>query len=228
MHTRARSIFLLIVMLSGSGIALALRPTHRIADTGPKLVLENIVPTQFAGWKIDTRLIPVSVTPDVQEQLNILYDQTLSRTYISNEGRQVMLSIAYGGDQSGDKTQVHRPEFCYAAQGFQLSNVFESEINVDASFLPVRRLLAVKGNQREPITYWITIGDQVTLPGIDRKLIQLRYGITGKIPDGMLIRVSSIDQNSSTAYQLQDRFVRDLLAAISEQDRIRMAGHSIH
>ena len=158
------------------------------------------------------------------EQLDALYDQTLTRTYINSKGQRIMLSIAYGGDQSGDKAQVHRPEFCYAAQGFQLSSNFESQIRTESGTLPVRRLKAVQGKRNEPITYWITVGDNVTLPGLGRKLIQLRYGLTGKVPDGMLVRVSSIDQDTANAYQVQDRFISDMLAAVNEQDRIRVAG----
>lgn len=223
-----RNLILLVLMLCAVGMAIAMRPTQKIADQGPKINLEQMFPMQFADWTVDPSIMPVAVNPGVQEQLDILYEQTLSRTYINSNGHRVMLSIAYGGDQSGDKTQVHRPEFCYDAQGFQLKNKFENEIAYPGGVLPVRRLEAVQGNRNEPITYWITVGDNVTLPGIGRKLIQMRYGITGKVPDGMLVRVSSIDPNATKAYQLQDQFVRDMLAAISEQDRVRVAGRLIY
>ena len=223
-----RSLVLLVLMLATFGLALALKPTHKIADQGPRLDLEKMIPKQFADWKVDPSVTPIDVSPDVKEKLDAIYDQTLSRTYIDGKGHRIMLSIAYGGDQSGDKTQVHRPEFCYAAQGFQLSDSFESQINIAGGVLPVRRILAVQGSRHEPITYWITIGDNVTLPGFSRKLIQLRYGITGKVPDGMLVRVSSIDPSTANAYQLQDRFVRELLAVVDEQDRVRVAGRIIH
>ncbi|HEU4708706.1 MAG TPA: EpsI family protein, partial [Methylophilaceae bacterium] len=90
--------------------------------------------------------------------------------------------------------------------------------------LPVRRLLAVQGRRNEPITYWITIGDQATLPGLKRKLQQIGYGLTGKIPDGMLVRVSSISSQTGSAYQLQEKFIRDMLQNMDTQDRLRVAG----
>ncbi|MEF8723238.1 MULTISPECIES: exosortase-associated protein EpsI, B-type [Candidatus Accumulibacter] len=222
-----RNVLLLALMLAASGLAMALRPTEKIADQGARMDIARIFPEQFADWRVAPGIVPALVSPDVKEKLDALYDQTLSRTYVNDDGQRIMLSIAYGGDQSGDKTQVHRPEFCYAAQGFQLSNNRESQITTESGVLPVRRLEAVQGSRNEPITYWITIGDEVTLPGLGRKLIQLRYGLTGKVPDGMLVRVSSIDQDVSKAYQLQDHFVRDMLAAINAQDRIRVAGRLI-
>lgn len=40
----------------------------------------------------------------------------------------------------------------------------------------------------------------------------------------MLVRVSSIDDSTVTAYGLHDRFVLDLLATLTYGDRVRLAG----
>ena len=224
MNLLRKSLLLFALMFAASAAAVVLRPTQKIAEQGPKVELEAMIPKRFADWQVDPGIVPIAASPDVQAKLDEIYNQLLSRTYINSKGQRIMLSIAYGGDQSGDKTQVHRPEYCYSAQGFQLSDVKEEQLSTSHGLLPVRRLHATQGNRNEPITYWITIGDNVTLPGLGRKLIQLRYGLTGKVPDGMLVRVSSIDQSTASAYQLQDRFVSDMLAAINEQDRVRVAG----
>jgi EpsI family protein len=221
----ARALVLLLVMVIALGLSVVLRPTARMAMAAPPIDLETAIPSEFANWRIDPGMVPVSVAADVQSKLDAIYDQLLSRTYVNDKGQRIMLSIAYGGDQSSDKSQVHRPEYCYKAQGFQLSDVFESRLNTKQGELPVRKLLARQGARNEPITYWITIGDQVTLPGLGRKVAQLSYGLTGKVPDGMLVRVSSIDDNNSRAYELQEHFVTDMLAAIDEAHRVRVAGH---
>jgi len=228
MKPGVRNLILLLLMLASSGLAIALKPTQRVADHRPRMLLEELIPQQFGDWKIDPFLTPVSVTPDVQQRLDAIYDQTLARAYVNSHGQRIMLSIAYGGDQSSDKTQVHRPEFCYAAQGFQLSKSFENGVATDAGILPARRLAATQGARHEPITYWITVGDQVALPGLSRKLLQIRYGITGRVPDGMLVRVSSISDQDASAYALHDEFIKDLLAATSADDRVRLAGRSTH
>ena len=123
MNLWLRNFILLTLMLAASAGAVALRPTQKIADQGPRLDLEKLFPEQFANWRIAPGIVPIAVSPDVQEKLDAIYDQTLSRTYVNGDGQQIMLSIAYGGDQSGDKTQVHRPEFCYAAQGLSLIHI---------------------------------------------------------------------------------------------------------
>jgi EpsI family protein len=211
-------------MAAAAVLAVALKPTTRLADQRPPLVLEKIVPADFGGWQVDKSIVPVTVSPDVQSKLDVIYNQTLNRTYINANGQRVMLSIAYGGDQSGDGTQVHRPEFCYAAQGFQLTRNVVGDLATRYGALPVRRLMAVQGRRNEPITYWVTVGDKATVPGLRRKLSQLAYGLTGKVPDGMLVRVSSIDADTRNAYGLQQSFIDAMLGAMPPQDRVRIAG----
>ncbi len=46
-----------------------------------------------------------------------LYNQSLARLYVNAAGEGVMLVIAYGNTQS-DSLQLHRPEVCYPAFGF--------------------------------------------------------------------------------------------------------------
>lgn len=212
------------LMMTSAALAVALMPSERMAEERPPIALEKIVPRQFGDWRIDDTMVPVSVSADVQERLDEIYSQTLSRTYANDQGQRIMLSIAYGADQSGDGNQVHRPEFCYTAQGFQLLSSRVGQLVTQYGVLPVRRLLAVQGPRNEPITYWITIGDKATLPGLQRKLNQLRYGLTGVVPDGMLVRVSSINPDTDSAYELQAAFVRDLLASMEPQARMRAAG----
>jgi hypothetical protein len=46
----------------------------------------------------------------------------------------------------------------------------------------------------------------------------LKLVLRGKIADGALIRVSTIGLPDEIAYPLQDRFIRDLLAAVAPDD----------
>jgi len=223
-YLNLRMLVIGALMIGAAGLALAMKPTHMLAEGIAKISLEDMIPKQFADWRVDPAIAPVVPDPALQANLDKLYNQTLARTYVNGRGERIMLSIAYGGDQSGDSTQVHRPEFCYAAQGFQLLYNVVDALGTQYGELPVRRLIATQGARKEPITYWITIGDKATLPGIGRKLMQIRYGLTGKVPDGMLVRVSSIGGDTRREYELQNRFINELLAATSPSDRVRLIG----
>jgi EpsI family protein len=218
-----KPILLAVLMFIAAGLTIAATPRQRMADLGPKLDLEQIVPEAIGDWRIDRSIIPVVPAPDVQAKLDQIYNQTLARTYVDKQGNRVMLSIAYGGDQS-DAMRAHRPEVCYAAQGFQIVRSTLSRVATQFGELPVKRLIATKGTRQEPITYWIVVGDNIVLDGLQQKLAQLRYGLTGKIPDGVLVRVSTIDANSEHSFQVQDRFLNTLVSAIEGEVRARIAG----
>ncbi len=218
------SVFMALLMVSSAALAVALKPDHRLVDELPPLSLEDAIPKSFGEWRVDTSIVPIDPSPDLQANLDEIYSQLLARTYVNGNGERIMLSIAYGADQSGDGSQVHRPEFCYTAQGFQVMANNVGSLVTQYGTLPVRRLLAVQGRRNEPITYWITVGDKATLPGLSRKVEQLAYGLTGKIPDGMLVRVSSISPKSDSAYQLQEKFIRDMLQSMDTTNRLRVAG----
>jgi EpsI family protein len=211
------------LMFAASAAAVALRPTHKLAEAGPRVDLEAMIPKAFGDWRIDESIVPVLPSPDVQAKLDKIYNQTLARTYINSQGQRIMLSIAYGGDQS-DAMQVHKPEVCYAAQGFQVKTVSLGQLATEYGALPIKRLMATLGGRFEPITYWITIGDQAISAGYKQKLAQLKYGLTGSVPDGMLVRASSIDRDELNAYELQEGFLRDMLDAMAQADRVRIAG----
>lgn len=217
-------LFMAALMLAASVSAVVLRPTEKLADMGPKVNLEAMVPKQFGEWRIDETIVPLLPAPDVQAKLDKIYNQTLARTYVNGRGQRIMLSIAYGGDQS-DAMQVHLPEVCYAAQGFQVRKSVDGGIEVLDREVSVRRLTATLGGRIEPITYWITVGDEVVNSGVKRKLAQLTYGLTGSVPDGFLVRASSIGRESE-AYVVHDAFLREMVLSLTPPARDRLIGRS--
>jgi EpsI family protein len=218
-----KNLIIGLCMFAAAGMALALKPTHKVADAGPKIDLEVLIPKTFGNWKIDETIVPLLIDPETQAKLDKIYNQVLTRTYVNADGDRIMLSIAYGGDQT-DTMAVHKPEVCYPAQGFQILKNTTSTFSADEGSIPVKRLVATQGARIEPITYWTTVGDKVAVSGVKWKLQQLKYGLTGKIPDGLLFRISSIQSDETKAYQTQDAFTRDLLKAMSPSGRQRIIG----
>ncbi len=212
-----------LLMFAGAGLALVMTPTKKITSESDKVNLEKMIPESFGGWKIDTSIVPVLPNPELLAKLEKIYNQTLARTYINSKGLRVMLSIAYSDDQN-EGMNIHRPEICYPAQGFDILKTVAAELVTQYGKLPVTRLLAQQRARSEPITYWVIVGDRITYFGLAHKLAQLRYGLTGKVADGMLVRVSSIDRDENGAYQLQQEFLEAMLAGMSEKDRVRIAG----
>ncbi len=89
-----------------------------------------------------------------------IYEQVLNRTYTNSRRQRIMLTIAYGSNQR-DTVRIHRPEACYAAQGFVVTPPVNDQLELGSGqghLLPVRRLVASAGPRYEPITYWTVIG----------------------------------------------------------------------
>lgn len=215
---RRKALLAGALMACGYAGAVTLRPTRHLADMRPKVNLETLFPSKFGVWAVDDRMPVQLVSPDTAALLSKIYNQTLSRTYVSPDGIRIMLSVAYGGDQS-DATRVHRPEVCYPAQGFQIMANSTGTMDVRSHSIPVRRLVARQGNRNEPITYWIVVGDTATVTSTDQKIVQLSYGLNGIVPDGVLMRVSSIDQDERQAFELQHKFVNDMFLALAPAQR---------
>lgn len=213
-----------VLMTSAAAIATVMTPTRRIVDTLPKLDIEAAIPQRFGDWQIDTRSGGGVVNPQQTELLNQLYSQIVSRTYVNSEGYRIMLSIAYGEDQR-DGNQLHYPEVCYPAQGFQVTSNRKATLETTLGNIPVKRLESHLSKQRyEPITYWTTIGNQALTGGTTKKLAEMRYGLRGEIPDGLLFRLSSIDRDSAIAFSKQAQFVEQLLPTLAPEVRVRLAG----
>jgi EpsI family protein len=220
---RIHALIVFVLMAGTLLVAHAWRPTVHMADSRAKVDLEQMFPREFGDWKTDTRLPVQLVSPDVAQLLASIYNQTLTRTYINSKGDRIMLSVAYGGDQS-DATRAHRPEVCYPAQGFQIIDGQKAVIDTISHPLPVQQLVAKAGGRIEPISYWVTVGDRTAVSGTQQKLAQLRYTTRGVIPDGMLVRVSNINANYAVSYALHGQFVRQMSSAMPQQTLARVMG----
>ena len=207
------------------GVAVAAPLLKPVRAEGPALDLQVLVPQAFGDWSIDPAVAPVSLTPDVQQKLDRIYNETLSRTYVNAAGEQMMLTMAYGGDQS-DALKAHRQEVCYTAQGFTIHGLEQGDLSAAGRTIPVTRMLAVRGERSEPVTYWFTMGERVVRGRFERLRVQLASGVAGRVPDGMLVRVSSISTDVAPAFGAQQAFIAALVAAMPAPDATRFVGGS--
>lgn len=223
MTTWVRNAVLVAAMFAASGLALALKPTIRVADSGPRFSLESAVPRELGEWQEARFGAAQIVDPQQKAMIDKIYNQTLSRTYVDAKGYAVMLSIAYGSDQS-DTLQLHKPEVCYPAQGFQVESRSGGLLQLPDRAIAVTRLSTSLGPRKEPVTYWTTVGGQVVTGGVAKKLVEMQFGLTGRIPDGMLVRISSIDSNPERAFGAHARFAEAMIGAVPLESRARLAG----
>ena len=218
------SMVLGVLMVLTGILARVMTPVDVSVDSQAKINLEKLIPKEFGVWKMDLANASFIVNPEVKGGLEKIYNQSLSRTYINNKGERIMLAIAYGGAQKTDM-HAHRPEICYAAGGFDIGKKTKAYVDTTIGRIPVMHLVARQGTRNEPITYWIRVGDSLTRGWLEQKLTAMGYGLTGKVPDGLLFRVSSISNDEQDSYRVQQDFLVALLQAVRNEDRFWLIGH---
>lgn len=216
-----RALIVLLLALGATATSAWVKPTIKLAESRQHVSLAVGIPEAFGGWSVAKGERIVLPAADVQAHLATIYTEVLSRSYVDGEGYRIMLSVAYGGGES-DGLNVHRPELCYPAQGFAVSRVVSESVPIGAMSLPVQRLTAESGPRNEPITYWVVNGDTAVGDRLSARLVQMRYAMRRTIPDGMIVRVSSIDPDPAHAYAKQARFAQDMVAAVTPEFRTRL------
>ena len=210
-------------LLGAALLAFALTPRHLMARTHEGFDIDNHIPKSFGDWTPLPGGGVIRPPPDGLEAE--IYSQEVGRAYQDKDGHVVYLMIAYGESQS-DRLQLHHPEVCYTAQGFRVTRPAMSKFEWSPSAPPIvlTRLVATREDRIEPISYWMRIGYDVSNSNWARQALKLQYGLRGWIPDGALFRVSTVGIPANISFPVQDKFIRDLLNAVTPETRIFMVG----
>lgn len=217
------AVLAMVMMVAASWIGKAAQPTIRMADSQERQPLGNVFPDRIGDWVIDRGTFNVPLPPDVAAQVGSLYTEVVDRTYVNASGQRMMVTVAYGRDQS-DGFKVHRPEVCYAAQGFTVGAPQNAGIDLGGTVIPVKRVSTYKEARLEPVTYWMVIGDQVVESAFRHKMAQIGYALHGVIADGLLVRVSSFAPNEPASFEAQAEFVRQWMRLVPLSQRERVFG----
>ncbi|HET7832227.1 MAG TPA: EpsI family protein [Gallionella sp.] len=220
-----------MAMLGAAVLAVLLAPSHFLAAQGTTPDLEKVIPQQFGGWgqmpQMGISQIKTAV-PGEKTLSESIYDKTISRNYRGPNGELIMLAAAYGARQN-DELKVHRPEVCYVSQGFQIVAAKATQMRINQTPVQVTQLIARNGARIEPITYWIRIGDTTMRGGMNMRLAILKAGLMGDIPDGLLMRVSSLvnsEAESEQAFRTQNEFLNAMLANANDADKAFLLGRN--
>ena len=207
-----------------AGLALAeyLRPRNFINLLGNRKIAD-ILPSKFGAWTSDYD--GDLVVPTTEGSLaSRLYNDLVTRRYTNAEtGEQVMLLAAYGGIQSDD-LQLHRPETCYPAFGFDISNKRAVAVKATGFTVPAVFLTATAGGRVEDIVYWSRIGNFFPQSNSEQRSVKLKMAMQGDIGDGILIRASTIRQGDRPETAPLEDFLARMVSAIPPAQRDVLIG----
>ena len=213
-------------LLVAAGVAAALTPRNNVVLLPEGRQLEAMIPKRIGTWQA----VPsdLFVLPKTEGSLaDKLYNQTVTRLYESPSQLPVMLVMAYGSVQN-DALQLHRPESCYAAVGFQISRSRVENVDVAGrAKVPVRELTATAEQRVEPIIYWTRIGDALPTTGREQRWSKFEQQIDGIIPDGILVRISTVGEPDAATFAALREFAAAMLTAVAPADRAVLVGTTI-
>jgi EpsI family protein len=209
------------MLAAAAGLAWWREPHLSAASIG-KNGLDKLVPTTIGPWRYQTASGIVLPPPDALAKL--LYDQQLARTYVADNDQPVMLVMAYGAGQNG-ALQVHRPEICYPASGYRLTFTERDTLPIGhGQSIPVRTFTAESDTRIEQILYWSRIADHLPTSWTSQRIAIMEENLRGYIPDGLLVRVSTISPDRVGSMAVLERFCRTLLGAIGPDSRHKLIG----
>lgn len=207
-----------MLMAGGAGIAVRPREREQVAEGTP---LAELVPETIGGWRVGSDEGVILPEADVPDQL---YDAVLARFYTAPDLPAVMLSIAHGGAQSMSMT-LHRPETCYEAAGFSISELGEAQWPSAAGGpLPGRVMTARREDRTEQVGYWRRISDAFPTTRLGELRVIAGRNFAGVIPDGVLVRFSVIDTDQARGREWIARFAAALTGALDPAGRALLLG----
>lgn len=206
------------LLCAGTSVAVA---QNTAVEALPPGALEEALPREFGSW----RAMPAAgvVLPPEGSLTDRLYSDVVVRAY--EDGRSaVTLLLAYGALQSGGM-QMHRPELCYPAAGFAINSSQLVNLPLDRERRIRAKLLDTRSSVRkEQVLYWTRIGDEFPTSRVEQRWAVLRQNFVGRVPDGMLVRTSTVAQNSEAALPILNSFVAAMIRGVRSSARDLLFG----
>ena len=185
--------------------------------------LSDLIPKQIGAWRYGNADGVVIARSEEAVPVEA-YDQLVARSYEAAGLPTIMLLVAYGAVQGGT-LQLHRPETCYPGQGFELSDFAAPDLAfTSASTIAARRFTAVRDDRVERLLYWTRVGEKFPRSTAELYSAVLQSVLRGTVPDGVLVRISTLTNNSPSADRAIESFVTSMLKGLSPPARRLLLG----
>lgn len=214
-QTDRRKFLVGLLFCTAAGVAAWRQPRAHLDYLGSQK-LDDLVPKSIGSWNFVTASGLVVPTEDSLEKR--LYSQLLTRVYSDGQNPPVMLLLAQNGSQDGF-LQIHRPETCYTAGGYQISAMAPHPIKLGSKVIMANSIDASAGGPIEHVVYWTRVGNKMPSSWKQQKLAVAEQNLKGIIPDAILVRISCVSDDGDLARSTIDSFIRSMIASIPPDRR---------
>lgn len=196
MTNRRHQFILLVCMVIAVLLSMLLTPK---IDLSKRLAADTFltqVPEQFGDWeRVPSRTMAIDLyqKTDGERTTDNPYDDTFIQSYRNSSGHIIELAIAYGALQR-QEVKIHRPDLCYYAQGYEVQSLVPETFALATlkQSIAGQRMQVSSGEQQQLVSYWMRVGDLFSQNAWQTRLYLIKQGLSGNVPDGVLVRVSSV------------------------------------
>jgi EpsI family protein len=168
-----------VLLASLTGGRMAIARAQEASVEGIRQQEALTFPDRIGGY---TRMSDVKISEDVKRALET--SNILVRNYISPQGPVAQLTIVHAGTT---RRSLHFPEVCLVGNGWEIR---EQEVVQVGFTFHARRLVLVKGDQREAVLYWFKTGDTLTGNYFLNAFYWARNQLTFGSPTSAMFKVS--------------------------------------
>lgn len=211
---------LLLSSMFVAASAMAYVATPKLVERHDWPVLETSIPKQIGTWQaLPNPLAQVSLSTNSETDINQPYDQTVMRSYRDDQGHVIQVAVAWGKSQR-QEIKIHRPELCYPAQGLSVQSLTDVSFPLTSmsqqQVIGKRMITKDHAGQTELVSYWLRIGNVYSSSALETRMHILKEGLSGHVPDGILVRVSQrvpADHDQEAVFARQEQFAVALVKA---------------
>ena len=186
--------------------------------------LEDLFPKRIENWEYEGN--NGLILPPQDQLRDRIYNSLLTRFYSSPTNLSIMLLIAYSGTQDG-VLQVHRPEVCYPAAGYELLESHFEPLAVGRGLIVPGHYISTRSSSRqEQLIYWTRIGNAFPTRWWEQHVAVAQENLIGRVPDGVLVRISTAASSDREAIAALRHFTQAMLALLSPLARRVLFGEA--
>ena len=203
------AIVAIVLLAATTGAHLSIQRSQERAylDKGEKTSLD--VPSVIGPYR--------QTKPDfeVEERTKELLQSSLilMRLYQSPRRNPVFLTIVYAGTS---RKSLHFPEVCLVGQGWEIRDQAPSQVGFSFT---AKRLMLVKGNQKEAVLYFFKTGDEYTGNFFLNAWYWARNQFSRGAPTSAMIKLHAPvgrTQNEDAVFDTLEDFALKLVPVLSE------------
>jgi len=208
---KTRLYITIFLLLSTITIAFALpKPQYQSPDIIGKLT----IPGTMRSWR--SQDISTLLTQNKDDRYNFISD-VFARRYKTNFGELTFFVL--------DAGNFHHPRICFRSSGYKIKALDDTELKSKNRTFQAKTLFAQKKSGGTVIIYWMIINKK-QVNWTEQKFQHIWHQLFNKEKVGVMGRIDiPIDgNNTNLAVNLAQKFMRDIIPLISDDDAGYMFG----